>query len=110
LVEKEKEKEKEEKAKAKCKKKANDEGQVSAFSTMDQGSQMLARSQSKVKRKATLSQLIEEVITHVTQAFVLIEDDLAKFGDLILNISIASMYCILECLGKSLACLKRCQT
>jgi len=40
----EKEKEKEEKAKAKGKKKANDGSQVLALSTMDQGSEMQARS------------------------------------------------------------------
>ena len=47
--------------------------------------------QSGVKRKATLSQLIEEVITHVTQAMVITEDDVAKIEDLILNISIEDL-------------------
>ena len=47
--------------------------------------------QSGVKRKATLSQLIEEVITHVTQAMVITEDDVVKTEDLILNISIEDL-------------------
>ena len=46
---------------------------------------------SVVKRKATLSQLIEEVITHVTQAMIIAEDDVAKSEDLILNISIKEL-------------------
>ena len=46
---------------------------------------------SGVKRKATLSQLTEEVITHVTQAMVIAEDDVAKIEDLILNISIEDL-------------------
>ena len=46
---------------------------------------------SAVKRKATLSQLTEEVITHVTQAMVIAEDDVAKSEDLILNISIEEL-------------------
>ena len=40
---------------------------------------------------ATLSQLTEEVITHVTQAMVIGEDDVAKTEDLILNISIEDL-------------------
>ena len=46
---------------------------------------------SAVKRKATLSQLTEEVITNVTQAMVIAEDDLAKTEDLIFNISIEDL-------------------
>ena len=44
-----------------------------------------------VKRKATLSQLTEKVITHVTQAMVIAEDDVAKSEDLIPNISIEEL-------------------
>ena len=79
-------KEKEDKGKSKGKGKKKDKagGEVVPSSTRDGGSQM----QSGVKRKATLSQLTEEVITHVTQAMVITEDDVAKTKDLILNISI----------------------
>ena len=56
-------------------------------STRDGGSQM----QSGVKRKATLSQLTKEVITHVTKAMVITEDDVGKIEDLILNISIEDL-------------------
>ena len=82
-------KEKEDKGKSKCKGKKKDEvgGEVVPSSTKDGGSQM----QSGVKRKATLSQLTEEVITHVTQAMVITEDDVAKTKDLILNISIEDL-------------------
>ena len=45
---------------------------------------------SGVKRKATLSQLTEEVITHMIHAMVIAEDD-AKTEDLILNISIEDL-------------------
>ena len=62
-------KEKEDKGKGKSKGKKKDEAgaEVVPSSTTDGGSQM----QSGVKRKATLSQLSEEVITHVTQAMVI---------------------------------------
>ena len=82
-------KEKEEKGKGKGKGKKKDEAraEVVLSSTTDGGSQM----PSAVKRKATLSQLTEEVITHVTQAMVIIEDDVAKIEDLILNISIEDL-------------------
>ena len=65
-------KEKEEKGKGKKKDEAG--AKVVPTSTADGGSQM----QSRVKRKATLSQLTEEVITHVTQAMVIAEDDVVK--------------------------------
>ena len=82
-------KEKEDKGKGKGKGKKKDEAgaKVVPSSTADGGSQM----QSGVKRKATLSQLIEEVITHVTQAMVITEDDVVKTEDLILNISIEDL-------------------
>ena len=84
-------KEKEEKGKGKGKgkgKKKDEAGaEVVLSSTADGGSQM----PSRVKRKATLSQLTEEVITHVTQAMVIAEDDVAKTEDLILNISIEDL-------------------
>ena len=84
-------KEKEEKGKGKGKGKGKKKDEAGAemvpSSTADGGSQML----SAVKRKATLSQLIEEVITHVTQAMVIVEDDVAKIEDLILNISIEDL-------------------
>ena len=56
-------------------------------STRDGASQM----PSEVKRKAILSQLTEEVITHVTQAMIIAEDDVEKTEDLILNISIEDL-------------------
>ena len=82
-------KEKEDKGKGKGKGKKKDEAgaKVVPSSTADGGSQM----PSVVKRKATLSQLTEEVITHVTQAMVIAEDDVAKAEDLILNISIEDL-------------------
>ena len=82
-------KEKEDKGKGKGKGKKKDEagGEMVPSSTRDASSQM----QSGVKRKATLSQLTEEVITHVTQAMVITEDDVAKTEDLILNISIEDL-------------------
>ena len=82
-------KEKEEKGKGKAKAKKKEEGgaEVVPSSTTDGGSQI----PSAVKRKATLSQLTEEVITHVTQAMVIAEDDVAKSEDLILNISIEEL-------------------
>ena len=82
-------KEKEEKGKGKGKAKKKDEGgaEVVPSSTTDGGSQM----PRAVKRKATLSQLTKEVITHVTQAMVIAEDDVAKSEDLILNISIEEL-------------------
>jgi len=87
LVEKEKE-EKEKKTKDKGKNKADNGGQIPISSIIDQGSEMQARSQSGTKKTTTLLQLTRNVITHVTQALVFIEDDLAKSKDLILNISI----------------------
>ena len=82
-------KEKEEKGKGKGKAKKKDEGraEVVPSSIMDRGSQM----PSALKRKATLSQLTEEVITHVTQAMVITEYDVAKTENLILNISIEDL-------------------
>ena len=82
-------KEKEDKGKGKGKGKKKDEAgaKVVPSSTRDGASQM----PSGVKKKATLSQLIEEVITHVTQAMVIAEDDVAKTEDLILNISIEDL-------------------
>ena len=82
-------KEKEGQGKGKGKAKKKDEGGVEVVlsSTTDGASQM----PSAVKRKATLSQLTEEVITHVTQAMVIAEDDVAKTEDLILNISIEDL-------------------
>ena len=82
-------KEKEEKGKGKGKGKKKDEvgAEVVPSSTKDGASQM----PSGVKRKATLLQLTEEVITHVTQAMVIAEDDVAKTEDLILNISIEDL-------------------
>ena len=81
-------KEKEEKGKGKAKAKKEEGGaEVVPSSTTDGGSQM----PSAVKRKATLSQLTEEVIMHVTQAMVIAEDDVAKSEDLILNISIEEL-------------------
>ena len=82
-------KEKEDKGKGKGKGKKKDKagGEVVPSSTRDGGSQM----QSGVKRKDTLSQLTEEVITHVTQAMVITEDDVEKTEDLILNISIEDL-------------------
>ena len=82
-------KEKEEKGKGKGKGKKKDEAgaEMVPSSTADGGSQM----PSAVKRKATLSQLTKEVITHVTQAMVIAEDDVAKTEDLILNISIEDL-------------------
>ena len=82
-----KEKEDKGKGKGKGKKKKKAGAEVVSSSTADGGSQM----QSGVKRKATLSQLTEEVITHVTQAMVIAEDDVAKAEDLILNISIEEL-------------------
>ena len=82
-----KEKEKKGKGKGKGKKKDEARAEVVPSSTTDGGSQM----QSRVKRKATLSQLTEEVITHVTHAMVIVEDDVAKTEDLILNISIEDL-------------------
>ena len=67
------------KGKGKGKKKEEAGGEVVPSSTVDEGSHV----QSGVKRKATLSQLTEEVITHVTQAMVIIEDDVTKTEDLI---------------------------
>ena len=75
------------KCKDKGKKKDKAGAEVVRSSTMAGGSQM----QRGVKRKATLSQLTEEVITHVTQAMVIAEDDVAKTEDLILNISIEDL-------------------
>ena len=71
-------KEKEGHGKGKGKAKKKDEGGVEVVpsSTTDGASQ----EPNTVKRKATLSQLIEEVITHVTQAMVIAEDDVAKTG------------------------------
>ena len=82
-------KEKEDKGKGKSKGKKKDKAgaKVVPSSTRDGGSHM----QSGVKRKATLSQLTEEVITHVTQAMVITKDDVAKTEDLILNISIEDL-------------------
>ena len=82
-------KEKEDKGKGKGKGKKKDEAgaEVVSSSTADGSSQM----QSGVKRKATLSQLTKEVITHKTQAMVIAEDDVAKIEDLILNISIEDL-------------------
>ena len=82
-------KEKEGQGKGKGKAKKKDEGlaEVVPSCTTDGASQM----PSAVKRKATLSQLTEEVITHVTQAMVIAEDDVAKTEDLILNISIEDL-------------------
>ena len=82
-------KEKEDKGKGKGKGKKKDEAgaEVVPSSTRDGGLQM----PSEVKRKATLSQLTEEVITHVTQAMIIAEDDVAKTEDLILNISIEDL-------------------
>ena len=82
-------KEKEDKGKGKGKGKKKDEAgaEVVPSSTKDGGSQM----PSRVKRKATLSQLTEEVIKHVIQAMVIAEDDVAKTEDLILNISIEDL-------------------
>ena len=82
-------KEKEDKGKGKGKGKKKDEAgaEVVPSSTRDGGLQM----PSGVKRKATLSQLTEEVITHVIQAIVIAEDDVAKTEDLILNISIEDL-------------------
>ena len=82
-------KEKEEKGKGKGKGKKKNEvgGEVVPSSTRDGGLQM----QSRVKRKATLSQLTKEIIMHVTQAMVITEDDVAKTEDLILNISIEDL-------------------
>ena len=88
LAEKRVAKEKEEKGKGKGKgKKKEDAGAVVPSTTKDGASQM----PSGVKRKATLSQLTKEVITHVTQAMVIAEDDVAKTEDLILNISIEDL-------------------
>jgi len=91
LVEKEKEKEKEEKAKVEGKKKVDNGGQVLASSMGDQGSKMQAKSQSGLKKKATVLQLIEDVITHVPQALIVTEDDLAKSENVFLNISIKNL-------------------
>ena len=82
-----KEKEGQGKGKGKAKKKDEGGAEVVPSCTTDGASQM----PSAVKRKATLSQLTEEVITHVTQAMVIAEDDLAKTEDLILNISIEDL-------------------
>ena len=82
-----KEKEGQGKGKGKAKKKDEGGAEVVPSSTTDGASQM----PSAVKRKATLSQLTEEVITHVTQAMVIAEDDVAKTEDLILNISIEDL-------------------
>ena len=82
-----KEKEEKGKGKGKVKKKDKAGAEVVPSSTRDGASQM----PSGVKRKATLSQLTEEVITHVTQAMVIAEDDVAKTEDLILNISIEDL-------------------
>ena len=82
-----KEKEGQGKWKGKAKKKDEGGAKVVPSSTMDGASQM----PSAVKRKATLSQLTKEVITYVTQAMVIAEDDVAKTEDLILNISIEDL-------------------
>ena len=82
-----KEKEGQGKGKGKAKKKDKAGAEVVLSSTTDGASQM----PSAVKRKATLSQLTEEVITHVTEAMVIAEDDVAKTEDLILNISIEDL-------------------
>ena len=81
-----KEKEGQGKEKGKAKKKDEGGAEVVPSSTTDGASQM----PSAVKRKATLSQLTKEVITHVTQAMVIAEDDVAT-EDLILNISIEDL-------------------
>ena len=86
--EKEKEREKEEKANNKGKKKAEVTAQVLASFTIDQGSQLQVGSQSGIKRKATLSEFTKEVITHVSQGFLLTNEDVTKSEDLILNASI----------------------
>ena len=52
--------------KGKGKKKIEGDSQVLVPSTMDQGSQMQAKSYSRVKRKAILLELMEDMITQGT--------------------------------------------
>ena len=77
-------KENEEKTRSKGKKKVEEQGQVVTSSTVDQAGQML----EEVKKKITLSQLTEDVISRVTQTLVLSDDEVPKTEDLILNVCI----------------------
>jgi len=67
--------EKEGKAKGKGKKKVEGGSQPPVSSTRDQNSEMVGGSCTKMKRKAILPELTEEMVTQGTQVIVIGDDD-----------------------------------
>ena len=78
LAKKEKEIEKEGKEKGKGKKKVEGGGQVGVASTVDQGFQMQGKNQSRMKRKAVLSEVTEDLVTQSVDVIVLGDDDITS--------------------------------
>jgi len=70
------------------KKKADNGGSIlSIFNSESSVFQMQTKSLSRFKRKATLMQLIEDVIIHGTQVIVFGKDDADNIKEFVLNIS-----------------------